>query len=197
MQVSSIEQMLQGCLQSDVGDLQVFVKGIMSNATRAQRILLKKKKQSIDLVHPLAENMQCPVKEDVTEVLRSAQKNIERQEAGKPCDSDSSCASNVSKAEKVDHNDEVKLGIIEEMLCSVFGVGNGAMPDSNCINYGRSSDGADSAGQLVVHGVGTGNQHKATDESQPNSDESDLSKKVAEELMDKLLVKSKKLAKQL
>ena len=195
--LSSIEQMLQDCLQSDAGDLQVFVKGVMSNATKAQRILLKKR-QTTDLVRPLAENKQCPIKDDDSEVRGSAQKNIKRQETAKPCNSDSSCASSLSKAEKADHNDEVKVDIIQEVVCSISGVGNGGMPDSNCIDIGGSSGGGDSASQmaLVVDGVGTGNQHEATDESQPNLDEFVLSEMVGEQLMDKLLVKPKKLAKQ-
>lgn len=194
--LSSIEQMLQDCLQSDSGDLQVFVKGILLNATRAQRILLKK--QATGSIGPPAERMQCPIKDDDTQADSSAQKNIVRRETVKPCNSDSSCASNVSKAEKANHSNEVKPGIFQEMLCSVSGVGNGVMPDSNCIDYGGSSDGADSPGQmaLVVYDVGTENQHDATDESQPNTDETVLSEVVAEQLMDKLLVKPKKLAKQ-
>lgn len=196
--LSSVEQMLQDCLQSDAGDLLVFVKGVMSNAARAQRILLKKK-ETTDLVHPLAENLQCAIKDDFIQVHRSAQKNTEGPETVKPCNSDSSCVRNVLKAEKADYN---KPGIVQETLCSVSGVGNGAIPDSNCIDYGGSSDGADSACQmaLIVHCVGSRNQQEATveatDESQPNSNESILSEMVAEQLMDKLLVKPKKLAKQ-
>ncbi|KAG0566430.1 hypothetical protein KC19_7G063200 [Ceratodon purpureus] len=195
--LSSMEQMLQDCLQGDSGDLQLFVKGILSNATRAQQILLKTK-QAKGSICPPAESMQCPIMDDDTQADSSAQKSMKGRETVLPCNSDSSCASNVSKAQKADHSNEVKPGILQEMPCSVSGVGNGVMPDSNCIDYGGSSDGADSAGQmaLVVSNIGTGNQHEATDESQPKSDESDLSEMVAELLMDKLLVKPKKLAKQ-
>ena len=65
----------------------------MSNATRGQRILLKKR-QTTDLVCPLAENKQYPIKDDDTEVHGSAQKNIKRQESAKPWKrTASSCAS--------------------------------------------------------------------------------------------------------
>ena len=59
------------------------------------------------------------------------------------------------------------------MLCSVSGVEDGGMRNSNCMDYGGSSGGGDSASQmaLVADGVGTGNQHEAMDESHPNSDE--------------------------
>ena len=156
-----------------------------------------KRRQTTDLVRPLAESKQCPIKDDDTEEHGSAQKNIERQETAKACKkTDSSCASSLSKAEKADHNNVVNIDIIQEVLCSVSGVGNSGMPDSNCIDYGGSSGGGDSASQmaLVADGVGTGNQHEATDESKlPNLDEFVVSEM---QLMDKLLVKPKKLAKQ-
>ena len=123
------------------------------------------------MVCPLAKNKQCPIKDDDTEVHGSAQKNIKRQESAKPWKrTASSC---LSKAEEADHNDEVKVDIIQEVVCSVSRFGNGGMPNSNCIDYGRSSGGGDSASQmaLVADGVRTGNQQEATDESQPNSDE--------------------------
>lgn len=173
--LSSIEQMLQDCLRSDAGDLQVFVKGIMSNATRAQRVLLKRKQRSLDLVCPCGENVQGPIKDDCMEVLSSVHKDIEGTETVKPCNSDSSCASNVSKAEKVDHKEELTLALKQEMLGSVSGVGNGVMPDSNSIEYGGASDGADSGGQ---------------------ANEAILSEMVAGQLMGQLLVKPKKLARQ-
>ena len=72
-----------------------------------------------------------------------------------------------AQAEEVDRNDEVKVDIIQEVVCSVSGFRNGCMPNSNCIDYEGSSGGGDSVSRmaLVADGVGTGNQHEATDES--------------------------------
>lgn len=169
----SIEHMLQDCLASDAGDLQVFVKGIMSNASRAQRILLTMN-QNLGFARPPSKITQSPVKDYSTQVPSSGQKSSERKEIAQSCNSDSSCASNVSKAGKVNHNDEYTLASKQKTLGSISGVRDCVILNSNTMEHGGSSGSAASAGET--------NDAVSTE-------------MVARHLMDKLLLKPKKLAR--
>lgn len=169
----SIEHMLQDCLVSDAGDLQVFVKGIMSNASRAQRISLTMN-QTLGFARPSSKIIQSPVKDYSTQVPSSGQKSSEKMESAKSCNSDSSCASNISKPGKVHHTDEYTLASKQKTLGSISGVGDCVILNSNTVEHGGSSGSAASAGE---------------------TNEAISTEMVARHLMDKFLLKPKKLAR--
>lgn len=198
--LSSIEQMLQDCLQSDSGDLLVFVKGIMSNGIKAQSILLYRN-QSMGLVRPLSENIQ-QIKDEYMLVHGNGQGISKKTDILKPFNSVSSC--NLPRVEKAEHRSEINSSTMHDMLCSASGVMNCAMPVSNSVDFGGASDGADCTADskayvgktgLALCVAGSRNYHEPPNESQIVLNLAPPCDTVANQLMDKLLLKPKKLAR--